>query len=215
MVELDVQLTGDGVPVVFHDDGLERTTDGQGLLRETPLAVLRRRDAGSWFGPDFAGETVPTLAEAITVIVELGLGLNIEVKADEDRGGATAEAALAVARSLWPGDRTPPLLSSFARSALRVAVETTPGWPRGLLVGGLPDDWREASQGLGCVALHADHRRLNPARAREVKDAGLLLLAYTVNRADHADRLWSWGVDAVFSDHPERLGHPLFQLNAE
>ena len=55
-VELDVQLTSDGVPVVFHDDGLERTTDGQGLLIETPLAVLRGLDAGAWFGPAFAGE---------------------------------------------------------------------------------------------------------------------------------------------------------------
>jgi glycerophosphoryl diester phosphodiesterase len=211
MVELDVQLTSDGVPVVFHDDGLERTTDGRGNLCETPLAVLRRCDAGAWFGPDFAGEAVPTLAEAIGVIVALGMELNIEIKADEDRGAATAKAALAVARSLWPADRPAPLLSSFARTALQVAAETTPDWPRGLLVGSLPDDWAEAAQGLGCVSVHADHLGLNSARVRAVRDAGLLLLAYTVNRADHAARLWSWGVDAVFSDHPERLGKPLFQ----
>ncbi|HLN22569.1 MAG TPA: glycerophosphoryl diester phosphodiesterase [Patescibacteria group bacterium] len=215
MVELDVQLTSDGVPVVFHDDALERTTDGQGLLCETPLAVLRRCDAGAWFGPGFAGEMVPTLAEAITVIVELGLGLNIEVKADEDRGAATAQTALAVVRSQWPAGRPAPLLSSFSRSALRAVAEMMPDWPRGLLVGALPDDWAKAVQSLGCVAVHADHRRLNPRRVHAVKDAGVLLLAYTVNRADHADRLWSWGVDAVFSDHPERLGHPLFQPELE
>ena len=60
-VEFDVVLTGDGVPVLLHDDTLERTTNGRGSIAETALADVRSLDAGSWFSERFAGERVPTL----------------------------------------------------------------------------------------------------------------------------------------------------------
>jgi glycerophosphoryl diester phosphodiesterase len=64
-VEFDLHVTSDGVPVLFHDDTLARTTDGDGALRDRTLAELRRLDAGSWFGPQFVGEPVPTFVEAL------------------------------------------------------------------------------------------------------------------------------------------------------
>ena len=204
-VELDVQLTRDGVPVVFHDDQLDRTTDGQGLLRETSLDDLRSLDAGSWFSPTFAGERVPTLAEALECIQGLRLGLNLEIKADEDRGDETARAALAVARQVWSNDRNPPLVSSFARSALTAAAQAASDWPRGLLVEAVPEDWKEAVRGLRCVSLHADQKKLNPTRIREIRESGTKVLAYTVNNPAQAERLWGWGCTAVFTDRPERI----------
>jgi glycerophosphoryl diester phosphodiesterase len=204
-VELDVQLTRDGVPVVFHDDRLERTTDGGGRLVDASLAEVRRLDAGRWFGPAFAGEPVPLLADALRRISGLGLAVNIEVKADELRGPATAAAGLAVAKSVWPSDTPSPLVSSFARSALATAAETAPAWPRGLLVAGWPDDWQEAVEQLGCVALNADHQQLTASRVASVKAAGVGLLAYTVNDPERARQLWQWGVDGVFTDRPELL----------
>ena len=79
-VEFDVRLTADDELVLLHDDRLERTTDGRGKVRRMPLSAFRCCDAGGWFGPAFAGEPVPTLAEAIAVLAELGLGANIEIK---------------------------------------------------------------------------------------------------------------------------------------
>ncbi len=64
-VEFDLHVTADGTPVLFHDATLERTTDGEGALRGRTLAQLRGLDAGSWFSPEFAGEPIPTLAEAL------------------------------------------------------------------------------------------------------------------------------------------------------
>src|SRR3990167_3043170 len=58
MIELDVQMTRDGRLVVFHDDRLERTTNGSGRLRATTYARLARLDAGTWFDPRFAGERI-------------------------------------------------------------------------------------------------------------------------------------------------------------
>jgi glycerophosphoryl diester phosphodiesterase len=64
-VEFDLHVTADGTPVLFHDATLERTTDGEGALSDRTLAQLRGLDAGSWFAPEFAGEPIPTLAEAL------------------------------------------------------------------------------------------------------------------------------------------------------
>lgn len=202
-VELDVQLTKDGVPVVIHDDRLDRTTDGQGLVVDTTLDDLKALDAGSWFAPEFQGERIPTLAEALECIQGLRLGVNIEIKADEDRGAETARAALAVARQVWRRD--PPLVSSFARSALEAAQEAASDWPRGFLVEAVPEDWKQIIRALRCVSLHADQKKLNPSRIREIRDSGAKVLAYTVNSSSQAERLWGWGCTAVFTDRPERL----------
>ncbi|MDQ2994305.1 MAG: glycerophosphoryl diester phosphodiesterase, partial [Pseudomonadota bacterium] len=67
-VEFDVMLTSDGELIVFHDDTLERTTDGgKRNVADTPLAKIRELDAGSWFAPQFKGEPVPPFVELLTL----------------------------------------------------------------------------------------------------------------------------------------------------
>ncbi|MGE5504739.1 MAG: glycerophosphodiester phosphodiesterase [Actinomycetota bacterium] len=202
MVEFDVRLSRDGRPVVFHDGRLERTTSGRGRVRDHDLAALQELDAGSWFAPGFAGQAIPTLAQTLALCLELGLAVNIEIKPDRGREAETARAALAEAAALWPHDRPPPLVSSFAAACLDVAGAVAPHWPRGLLVGRVPRDWRARTARLGCVALHADQRYLDAATVGRVAAAGLLVLAYTVNERTRADQLRRAGVAAVFSDIP-------------
>ena len=79
MIEVDVQLTKDAVPVLMHDFTLERTTNGTGMVRDYTFEELQQLDAGSWFDPQFSGEKIPTLEE----VLELTKGrviLNIELK---------------------------------------------------------------------------------------------------------------------------------------
>jgi len=197
-VELDVQLSAEGVPVVFHDETLDRCSTGHGPLRDTPLAVLRGLDAGSWFSPDFAGQSILTLAEALELILSLGLGVNIEIKASEADGAKTALAAMAVASQIWPADRPPPLISSFAQSALEVVS----GWPKALLQDSLSPEWPSLMERLGCVSLNANARAISPMVVAEAKRRGWTVLAYTVNDPMQANRLLGWGVDGVFSDAP-------------
>ncbi|HIE26895.1 TPA: glycerophosphodiester phosphodiesterase [Candidatus Poribacteria bacterium] len=65
MIEIDVNLTKDGVPVLIHDKGVDNTTNGKGLVSSFTLAELKRLDAGSWKDEKFAGERILTLAEAL------------------------------------------------------------------------------------------------------------------------------------------------------
>lgn len=64
-IEMDVRMTADGEFVIMHDASVDRTTDGRGLVSQMTLAEIKKLDAGSWFGPEFAGERVPTLREAL------------------------------------------------------------------------------------------------------------------------------------------------------
>ncbi|MEO1023744.1 MAG: glycerophosphodiester phosphodiesterase family protein, partial [Bacteroidota bacterium] len=79
MIELDVLLSGDGVPVAIHEDQLDRTTDTTGLTSQFTLETLQSVDAGSWFSADFAGEPVPTLDEVLRYCSGK-ISVNIEIK---------------------------------------------------------------------------------------------------------------------------------------
>lgn len=83
-VEIDCMLTADGEIVLMHDDFLDRTTDGSGLVSKASLDEIRRLDAGLWFDGRFAGEKVPTLIETIAHAHEIGIGLVVEIKEFQD-----------------------------------------------------------------------------------------------------------------------------------
>lgn len=95
MLELDVHLSRDGELVVLHDHQVDRTTDGAGYVHELTLAELRRLDAGAWFGPQFAGERIPTLAEVIAFVAGRAY-LTVEVKGLPRDWAALAEGLVAV-----------------------------------------------------------------------------------------------------------------------
>ena len=80
LMELDAQITSDGQFVVMHDSTVDRTTDGTGAIATNTLAKLKLLDAGSWFAPQFTGERIPTLEEAVQAIIPYGTPL-IEQKA--------------------------------------------------------------------------------------------------------------------------------------
>jgi len=206
MVEFDVRLSADGVPVVFHDATLDRTTDGAGPVAARTLTDLKRLDSGRWFSPAFAGEPIPTLAETLALCLELGLAVNIEIKPDPGAERATTIAALDLATRTWPSHRPRPLISSFSRRALAAAAQIAPGWPRGLLLGRSLRDWRRPVERLACRTIHAAHQAFDVAVIADIHGAGLTALAYTVNDAGLAASLWRWGVTSVFSDNPAALG---------
>jgi len=208
-VEVDVKLTADGHPVLMHDEALDRTTDGSGPMAAAPLSAVRALDAGSWFADAFAREKVPTLEEALDLVLELGLSIDLEIKPCPGRERETAEAALAVAGRIWPASRPAPLVTSFSAAALEAALRARPDWPRGMLFGERPADWAERAARLEAAALIGDQRRLTAAAVREMRSTGRPVLAYTVNDPDRAAEVLGWGADAVFTDRPGTIAQEL------
>jgi glycerophosphoryl diester phosphodiesterase len=204
-VEFDVTLTREGEPVLLHDDTVNRTTNGKGKIAELTLRELRSLDAGSWFSKAYSGESVPTLGETIELLESLGLIANIEIKPTAGREIETGQVVAKRTAALWPNTLRAPLFSSFSTAALAAAQETAPAIPRGLLLGRVTKDWRDLAQRLDCLSVHCNHRRLDRRGAEQIRGSGYHLLAYTVNDAERALKLFEWGVESVFSDYPDRI----------
>ncbi len=204
-VEFDVKLTRDGVPILMHDDRLGRTTNGRGKVAETTLETIKALDAGSWFGPDFAGEPVPTLRTALKLAADLGLGVNVELKPCPGRAEETAKATLEMIDELWPDDRPQPLISSFDTTSLATVQALKPHVPRGYLCRRVPRAWRAAMERLGCTTLNVSDRWVRKAHIDAASAAGIPVLVYTVNDPLRARSLIEAGVSAVFTDRVDTL----------
>ena len=205
MIEFDAKLSKDGEIFLLHDDNLERTSNGWGVAGELAWRDLLNVDAGSWFSSDFKGEKLPLLSEVAERCRTLGLMANIEIKPTTGTGPLTGKAVALAARELWQG-MTPPLLSSFEIDALEAAQEAAPELPRGLLLEEWRDDWQALTERLGCVSIHVYHRLLDEVRVWMLKEAGLRVMVYTVNRPQRAAELLRWGVDCICTDAIDVIG---------
>lgn len=198
-VEFDAMLAADGVPVVIHDETLDRTTSGSGRVAGMDSARFVRLDAGGRHHQAFAGEPAPTLDEALRLCAALGLWANVEIKPpagqEAETGRSVARHAAAAAGKI--------LLSSFSTAALCAAAAEAAQLPRALLVEAIPGDWRARMAESGAFALHCSARRMDAEVLQTVRAAGIPLACYTVNRRDEAERLFALGVGAVFTDRPD------------
>src|SRR5712692_10539889 len=89
-IETDLQLSRDAHFVAIHDEAVNRTTNGQGAVHGMTLTELRRLDAGSWFGSDFAGERIPTLEEILEFSKKNDVVFYLEIKPGGSWGGEHA-----------------------------------------------------------------------------------------------------------------------------
>jgi glycerophosphoryl diester phosphodiesterase len=199
-VEFDVKLTRDAIPVLMHDDTLERTTDGTGAVAERVYREIAAFDAGGWFGNEFSAEPVPSFAAASALCREAGIWANIEIKPGPGRERETGETVARMAKLLWAGAHPLPLLSSFSPLALEAAAVEAPDLPRALLVVEAPPNWQALVERLQCVALHISHRHLDSTLVKAVHGSGRGVLAYTVNDSELALELLERGVDALVTD---------------
>jgi len=218
-VELDVHLSSDGVPVVIHDDTVDRTTDGRGAVAGMSSKELRRLDAGAWFSSRFRGERIPTLEESLE-FARGRCGVNIEIKEPparppSGRGGrpvAPDAVALAVARAVTRTEFDEWLvLSSFSARALQQARAAMPRVRLGYLASRSLRGLRGAHRRVGLFAVHPHVRLAGPRRILLARRLGLLVIFWTVNDLRVMRRLLALGGDGVMTDDPalfQELGDP-------
>lgn len=204
-IEFDVRLTRDGQPIVFHDETLERTTNGRGNISDLDWDDIQQLDAGRWYAQTYSGERILTLQKAITVLQSLELGANIEIKSTPGREVESGHSIVAELQKHWPKSLPPPLISSFQRDCIFAAKEEASNVARALIVGSVPPDWEDVMSAMECEGLHCRHDRLNEQQAKQIIESGYSLRCYTVNENQRAQSLYVWGVESVFSDYPDRI----------
>lgn len=212
-LEIDVQLSRDGVPVVIHDQALDRTTDRTGLVRDLSADELARVDAGYRFEHQgqfpFRGQGigVPRLDHVMTKYSDTRM--IIEMK------GGQPELARAVARCIRRAEavvRTcvgsfyqpsidtmraehPEIFTSASTAEARWALHRS--WVRWPWVGRQPYIAFQVPERVGRM------RVVSPAFVRQVHKQGQVLQVWVVNERDDIRRLLDWGVDGIISDRPD------------
>lgn len=201
MVEYDVKLSLDGVPVLLHDDTVDRSSNGQGRACDLTYRELAKLDFGRWHSREYAGEPIPTLYAIAAFTQANNLCSNIEIKPSTGTDADTGRRIAQFAAQLWSNADVLPLISSFSESALQAALRAAPHLPRALLLGEtVPRDWPERLQRLRCVALNVRETAVTAALAREVHDKGYKIAAWTVDEPARARELFEWGCDALFTN---------------
>jgi glycerophosphoryl diester phosphodiesterase len=199
MIELDVQLTRDGHPVVIHDRTLDRTTSGRGAVRRRTLEEIVALDAGAWFGRAFAGARVPTLEQ---VLGALRIPVNVELKASGD-DGLEGRVLDVVARA---GALGRVVFSSFDAASLRRLRALSREADLAVLWGARSIVRAVSLAGrVGARSLHIRTSRAVTTAIATGHAAGLAVRVWTVNARGEFTRLTDAGADGVFTDYPERF----------
>lgn len=211
MMEYDVKLSSDGVPVLLHDDTICRTSNGTGAATELSIADLQHYDFGSWHSAAYAGEPMPSLYAIAAYTLAHDISSNIEIKPSPGMEVETGDQVARAAQQLWRSAKLPPLLSSFSETALAAAQDAAPDLRRALLIeGALPTDWRSRVERLQCTGLNLNHNHVTEPLVRDITSAGYTLAVWTVNDLSLARKLLGWGCHAVVTDHVATINPTAF-----
>jgi glycerophosphoryl diester phosphodiesterase len=200
-LELDVHLSKDGRLVVIHDEQLDRTTNGRGLVKDHTWSELKTLDAGSWFSKEFAGESIPTLEQVLAEFP--GLHINIEVKSGVILYPGIEQAVLDTIRQYKMEEHI--LISSFNHYSLAECKRINPGVRTGILyMAGLYEPWDYAKK-LGCYSIHPMFYGIQPEIIMGCQQNGLALYAWTVDDPSFMTALVKGGVTAIITNRCQDL----------
>jgi len=205
-IELDVKETQDGILIIMHDEDLDRTTNAKGKVVQTPWNIMKTLDAGSWYSPEFVGEKIPSLQEAVELFKALNLGVNLEIKPCPNKDTSTAILVADFVKNNWPKKLPPPLISSFNMESLKVAKNRNPNLIISALFGSeLPLNWKEIAINVQAKTINIDNDIVTKSMVEEIIKEGYQVLVYTVDSKDRANELFQMGVTSIFTNYPYKI----------
>lgn len=193
VMELDVQLSADGVAVVVHDERVDRTTDGNGPVRAHSWRRLQELDAGSWFDHRFRGERIPSLTDVLSWAADRGTRLLVEVKTSPVFDPGAVPALVDV---LGDRERDDVILYSSDHLLITELARRLPGIPRGVVVNERTPCLPEILEATRADLLSQSTWCLTPDVVRYCHDTGRLVSAEARCLAD-VPLLLDWGVDMI------------------
>jgi glycerophosphoryl diester phosphodiesterase len=214
-VEFDVQMTRDGELVVIHDETVDRTTDGQGWVKDLSLAEIRRLDAGVRFQGSPLHQRIPTLEEVFELFDGTRATINAELKNSVVPYEGMESLVLALAARFRLGGL---VLSSFNIRSMGVVRELDAQCRTGLLFAPwlmrMPDVIAHA-RATGANAIHPFVLNVHTRFARLVHAAGLGLVPWTVDSPTQVRRCAALGADIIISNEPRVAAHSVATLGAD
>lgn len=208
MIELDVLLSSDGVPVVIHDLRLRRTAGSPKNVNQLSAAELQKLDAGSWFSPEFKNERIPELRE----VLEWAAGkiaLNIEIKTEAVAGvfdNGIEEKTMRLVKEFAMEKHV--VFSSFDYRVIRRIKEREPELRAAILYhkkSARRKTPAELVREFNADGMNLSRRQVFIPWIEELKEMEIPVWVYTVNKPGLMKRLIALGIDGIFSDRPDLL----------
>lgn len=204
-IELDVHLTEDQELVVIHDESVDRTTNGKGLIRELTLAELKELDAGSWFGKKYQATKIATLQEVLNLLLQMQFRgfLNIELKTDKFHyPEIEAKTSALLLERNWPFTHW---YSSFNLDSLTIMHQLEPETQLDLI---LKDSAKKIALARELEYIEGIHPSYEWVKNnREVAaDYPKAIRPWTINLYQTMLNCFDWNVAALITDFPEKAG---------
>lgn len=215
LIELDITLSKDKIPVVFHDTKLDIKTDVNGDVRSFTLKELKKIDAGSWFGNEFIGTTIPTLEEVLqwaTGKISLNIEIKPEASTNSNRPGVE-DIAVELVRIY--GMEKHIIFSSFSYSCIEKFKKIAPEIPAGLLYDRKSPGYTSPADLVDkydADSFNCHWRELKRGWRQELQKQGIPIFIYTVNSALWMRRLIRQGISGIFTDRPDLLRSVVLDL---
>ncbi|MFD1039210.1 glycerophosphodiester phosphodiesterase [Virgibacillus byunsanensis] len=201
-IETDVHLTKDNIPVLIHDELVNRTTNGTGYIKDYTYDQLKQLDAGSWFNSKFAGTTILTLEEFLQWAQDKSLYLNIELKNNKIDYENLESIVYDMVNYYQIAKQT--TLSTFNPTSVRRMEFFRNTMGVALLVSKKKHNLVSYAKELGASAIHIKYRLLSPQLVEQCHREDMIIRVYTVNRLTHIMQSFTSGCDSIFTDVPHK-----------
>ncbi|MCM8818323.1 MAG: hypothetical protein NC915_02445 [Candidatus Omnitrophica bacterium] len=199
-IEMDVKFSKDKVPVILHDEKIDRTTDGTGYIWDLTLKEIKKLDAGKKKAEKFKGETIPTLKDAIESIPN-HIDINLHIWTDEDlirrvikiliELGKIKSTYLAIDSSLIP-------LARKLYPEVRIC---------NMKYQNIPERYIEETKRWNCERLQffAPSYQITEEMVKKAHSYGIIVNVFYANDIETAEKYSKIGVDVVLTDRPDML----------
>ena len=204
-IETDVQITLDNELVIFHDEKLDRTSNGKGFLALKKLSELKQLDIGSWFSNKYKGEKILTLIEFLDLIKKYKFSLQLEIK---HMHGKEIEIVDEIVKQIKPYlnyFKGKLFVSSFSEKCLRLFSKKLPQIPLALALSFVPKNPDMLANEVGVDILHFGDEFVDDLSLERLKVSKTEFAVATVNNKDRAEYLLSNGVQSILTDDPNLL----------
>lgn len=194
-IELDVHLSSDGYLIVIHDETIDRTTNGKGLVNNFSLVELKSFLIDGQY-------KIPTLDEVFNLVDKKCL-INIELKG---LGTANKVAALIeeyISEKNWNYGHF--IVSSFDRNLLQETSNLNSNIPIGVLTEEDLDTALAFAEKIKAYSIHPDYQLLNAENVKQMQEKGFLVFPWTVDKKEDIQRIKNYNVDGIISDFPDKL----------
>lgn len=199
-IEMDVHLTADNIPVVIHDETINRTTNGNGYIKDYTYSELKQFDAGKYFSNKFIGASIPSLNNVLKLASNFKI-INIELKTNKIKYDNIEEIILDIIKNHKLENKV--LISSFNHLTLKKLKCLNSKIELAALYYAIIDKPWEYANNLGINNIHPHYQSIDKKTIKKCHEKNIMVNVFGVNNKEEISSSINMGADMIITDYPE------------